>query len=224
VATRTGEVTNHATRIIVSTVGVILGISGLSHGIFEMLQGDRPTEALFIDAIGPEQIMWEHGAEGALTILPTFFLTGVLAVLTGIAMIVWSVWFIERREGPLVFLLLDIALLLFGGGVAAPILIYPAAGLAATRIHKPLNWWRRVLPERSRPFLAKLWPYTLSIAVVSMLVGLYVSITGHIPGSSGLDPDVILAIDLTIVFGGGLGMFLLSFVCGFAADIERQPS
>jgi hypothetical protein len=37
-----------------------------------------------------------------------------------------------------------------------------------------------------------------------------------------VDPDRILAIDLAFVFGGGLGMFLISFVCGFAADIENQ--
>jgi hypothetical protein len=215
---------NRATRFIVSTVGVILGLSGLSHGIFEILQGTRPTGGLFIEAIGPEHIMWEHGGEGALTVLPNFLVTGVLAVTTGLVMIVWGVWFIDHKRGPLVFLLLNIALLLFGGGVAAPILIYPAAGLAATRISKPLTWWRRVLPERARPFLAKMWPYTLSIGVLSMLVGLYIAITGYIPGLQGADPDTVLAIDLAVVFGGGLGMFLVSFVCGFAADIETHPA
>jgi hypothetical protein len=213
---------NRATRTIVSTIGVILGISGLNHGFFEILQGNRPTDGLLIDAIGPDHIMWEHGGETAFTILPNFLLTGILAVLLGIAMIVWSVRFIDGRRGPLVFLLLNASLFLFGGGVAAPILFYPAAGIAATHIHKPLEWWRKALSARIRPVFARLWPYTLTVGVISMLVGLYIAITGHIPGMSAADPDRILAIDLAIVFGGGLGMFLISLVCGFAADIEDQ--
>jgi hypothetical protein len=217
-----GGLMNRATKTIVSTIGVILGISGLDHGIFEILQGNQPTEGLLINAIGPDHIMWEHGGEGAFTILPTFLLTGILSVTVGIAMIVWSVWYIDKKHGPLVFFLLDILLILFGGGIGAPVLIYPAAGIAATRIHKPLTWWRKILPERVRPVLAKLWPYTLMIAVISMLVGLYIAITGHTPGVSPDDPNRILAIDLTIVFGGGLGMFLVSFVCGFADDIQRN--
>ncbi len=213
---------NRATKTIVSTIGVILGISGIDHGIFEILQGNQPTEGLFINAIGPEYIMWEHGGESAFTILPTFLLTGILALLAGIAMIIWSVRYIDRMHGPLVFFLLNLLLFLFGGGIAAPILIYPAAGFAATRIHKPLTWWRKVLPEKVRPVLAKLWPFTLTIAVISMLIGLYIAITGHIPGMGADDPNRILAIDLSFVFGGGLGMFLVSFVCGFADDIQRN--
>jgi hypothetical protein len=213
---------NRATKTIVSTIGVILGISGIDHGIFEILQGNQATDGLFIEAIGPDHIMWVHGGEGAFTILPNFLLTGILAVLLGIVVMVWSLRYIDRKRGPLVFFLLNLALFLFGGGVAAPILIYPAAGLAATRIHKPLTWWRKVLPERARPVLAKFWPHTLSIGVISMLIGLYIAITGNLPGVS--DPDQILAVDLAFVFIGGLGMFLISFVSGFAADIEEQSS
>ena len=116
---------NRATKIIVSTIGVILGISGIDHGIFEILQGNQPTEGLIINAIGPDHIMWKHGGESAFTILPTFLLTGILALLAGIAMIVWTVRYIDRKRGPLAFFLLNILLFLFGGGVAAPILIYP---------------------------------------------------------------------------------------------------
>ena len=216
------KVINRATKTIVSTVGVILGISGLDHGFFEILQGSQPTNGFLINAIGPEQLMWVHGGEAAFTILPNFLLSGILSVLTGIAMIVWSVWYIDHKRGPLVFFILDVLLILFGGGIGAPVLFYPAAGIAATRIHKPLTWWRKVLPERIRPALAKLWPYTLTIAFISMLIGLYVAITGNIPGMSTADSNRILAIDLSFVFIGGLGMFLLSFVCGFAYDIGAQ--
>jgi hypothetical protein len=215
---------NRATKRIVSTIGVILGISGIDHGIFEILQGNTPTGGLVIEAIGPDQIMWVHGGEGAFTILPTFLLTGILAVITGVATIIWAVWFIDRKTGPVVFLVLNLMLFLFGGGIAAPILIYPAAGLAATRIHKPLTWWQKTIPAQIRPGLAKIWPYTLSLGVISMLLGLYIAITGDIPGFEVADPDRILVVDLLIVFAGGLGMFLVSLVSGFAADLQNRDS
>ena len=213
---------NRATKTIVSTIGVVLGISGLDHGIFEILQGNQPTNSLIINAIGPDHIMWEHGGESAFTILPTFLLTGIFAILTGIAMIIWSVWFIDQKQGPIVFFSLNLLLFLFGGGIAAPILIYPPAGIAAFFIHKPLNGWKKVLPARIRPVFAKLWPYSLVIGVISMLVGLYIAITGHIPGLNLDDPNRILAIDLALVFGGGLAMFLVSLISGFADDIEKR--
>lgn len=214
---------NRATLTIVRAIGIILGISGLDHGIFEIIQGNVPTGSFFIEAIGPDQLMWEHGGEGAFTILPTFLMTGVMSVMTGIAMIIWSIKYIDRKRGPLVFLLLNIMLIVFGGGIGAPVLIYPAAGIAATRINKPLHWWQKALPYKIRPMLARLWPYTLGIALSSMMIGLYIAITGHIPFGSNLHPDTVLAICLGFVFGGGLGMFLISFVCGFAADIENNP-
>jgi hypothetical protein len=213
---------NRATRIIVSTVGVILGLSGVDHGIFEILQGNTPTHGPFIRAIGPEQIMWKYGGEEAFTIIPNFLLTGILATLVGISLIIWSVGFVHRKHGALVLLLLIVLLFLLGGGIAAPIIFGPPTWAAATRIHKPLTWWQKALPKGLRGILAKLWPYTLTIGVVSMLIGLNIAITGNIPWTDISDPGRILNICWAFVFGGGWGMFMLSFICGFAADIEDQ--
>jgi hypothetical protein len=213
---------NRATKTIVSTIGVILGLSGIDHGIFEILQGNTPTNVGVIQAIGPAQKMWEYGGEEAFTIIPNFLITGILAILVGIALIVWSVRYVHRVRGPFVLFLLTVLLFLFGGGIAAPIVIYPLAGISSTRINKPLNWWRKVLPESVRPFLGKLWPYTLTIGTISFLIGLYIAITGHVPGVSATDPERILVICWSFVFGGGWGLFLLSLLSGFADDIQRN--
>jgi hypothetical protein len=213
---------NRATRNIVVTVSVILGLSGIDHGIFEIMQGNTPTDGVFIRAIGPDQIMWKYGGEEAFTIIPNFLLTGILAVLVGIALIIWSVGFVHRNHGASVLLLLIVLLFLLGGGIAAPIVFGPPTWAAATRIHKPLTWWQKVLPERLRGILAKLWPYLLTIGVISMLIGLYIAITGNIPWADVTDPERILNICWAFVFGGGWGMFMLSFICGFAADIEDR--
>lgn len=208
---------NRSIRTIVSTIGVMLGIAGLDHGIFEILQGNKPTTGLIIQAIGREQNLW--GTEEAFTLLPNFLLTGIVAVIVSLAIITWSLRFIHTRHGATVFGLLFIALFLVGGGIAAQIMFVPVTWAAATRINRPLDGWRKILPEGLRRGLAKIWPFTLVLGSISFLIGLFIAITGYVPGVS--DDERILAICWSFVFGGGLGMYLLTFVAGFADDIQK---
>jgi hypothetical protein len=209
---------NRATRAIVATMGVVFGLSGMSHGIFETLQGNTPTEGTFITAIGEAHRFWIHGAEYAFTLIPNFLVTGLAAMAVGLAIIVWSVCFVHKRRGPLVFVLLFIVLLLVGGGVAQ-VLVFPILWAASTRTHKPLTWWRRVLPKGVRGALAKVWRWTLALSALSWLLTLEIATFGYVPGMS--DPDRILVVMLSTL-GVGFGTLLFSFVAGFAHDIERQ--
>jgi hypothetical protein len=209
---------NRATRCIVATIGTMLAIAGIDHGFFETLQGSRPTNGLIIQAIGPEQHLW--GTEEAYTIIPNFLITGILALVVSLAILIWSTRFVATKHGAAVFGLLFIALFLVGGGIAAQIMFAPVTWGAATRIHKPLTWWRKVLPEGARRRLARIWPATLAIGCISFLIGIFIAITGYVPGVT--DDDQILAICWYFIFGGGLGMFLLTFVAGFANDIQSQ--
>lgn len=212
---------NRATKTITSTIGVILGLSGIDHGIFEILQGNTQTNGLLIQAIGPAQKMWEYGGEEAFTIIPNFLMTGILAVLVGITLIVWSVVYVHSKRGALVLFLLNVLLFLFGGGIAAPIVIYPLAGITAGHINNPLKWWQKVLPDKVRPALSKIWPYTLTFGPISFLIGLYIAITGYVPGVNPSNAERILAICWAFVFGGGWGLFLVSIISGFAHDIQK---
>lgn len=211
---------NRATRIIVSTVGVILGIAGMNHGLFEVLQGNTPTEGLIIQAIGDAHQMWYYGTEEAFTIIPNFLVTGILAMTVSLAIIVWSVGFVHRKRGAAIFGLLFVVLFLVGGGIAQVVFFVPTWAVA-TRINKPLTWWRKFLPEKMRRVLAKLWPYTLTVASMSFLIGLFIAITGFVPGVSKSNPELILTICWSFIFGGGLGTMLLTFVAGVAYDIQR---
>lgn len=112
--------------------------------------------------------------------------------------------------------------LAIGGGIAAQVMFAPFACVAASRIHKPVTWWRKVLPAGLRPVFAKLWPVTLTIGSISPLIGLFIGITGYVPGVT--DDESILAVCWAFVFGGGLGFYLLSFVAGFAHDVERSDA
>jgi hypothetical protein len=208
---------NRATQTIVAAIGIILAIAGLAHGIPEILQGNTPTDGLIIQAIGPEMNLW--GTEEAFTILPTYLSTGIAAVSLSLALMVWSVGFVHRRHGATVLGLLFLGLFLFGGGIAAQVVFAPFVGAAATRIHKPLTWWRKVLPAGIRPALAQLWSFTLALGSLSFLIGLFIGITGYVPGVT--DDDTILAVCWAFIFGGGLGMDLITFVAGFAHGIEQ---
>ena len=108
---------NHATRAIVATLGVLLAIGGLDHGLFEVLQGNVPTSGLIIQAIGDRHRMWVYGTEEALTVVPNFLATGLLAILVSVAIAVWSVGFVHTRHGATVFILLFVVLFLVGGGI-----------------------------------------------------------------------------------------------------------
>jgi len=211
---------NRATKTIVSTIGVLLGIAGLNHGFFEILQGNTPTNGLIIQAIGDAQQMWFYGTEEAFSIVSNFLATGILAVLVSLTIIVWSIGFIHTKHGASIFGLLFIALFLVGGGIAAQVVFAPVTWATATRINKPLTWWRRVLPKGIQGMLARVWPVTLAIGLLSLLIGLFIAVTGYVPGEN--DPERILSICWSFVFGGGWGMFLLTFVAGFAHDIQEQ--
>jgi len=210
----------NSTRVIVATLGVVFGISGMSHGLFETLQGNTPTGGMFISAIGEAHRMWVHGNEYAFTVIPNFLITGILAMIVSLTIMIWSVGFVHKKNGPLVFLLLFILLFLVGGGIGQ-VVFFTLTWAVSTRINKPLTWWRKVLPESVRKVLSKLWSWSLIAGSLLIVMALEIAITGFVPGVN--DPDLILIIMLTAL-GAGLGILLLTFVAGFAHDIQRQAN
>jgi hypothetical protein len=209
---------NKTTRTIVATLGVIFGFSGISHGLFETLQGNTATDGLFISAIGEAHKMWPHGNEYAFTLIPNFLTTGIAAMIVGLAIIVWSVGFVHKNNGPTIFILLFVLLFLVGGGVAQ-IIFFTLTWIVSTRINKPLTWWRKILPTRIRKPLGKLWLWLLIVFSLLILFVLEIAIFGIVPTVN--DPDAVLSIMLYCL-GVGLGVLLFSFVAGFAHDIEMR--
>jgi hypothetical protein len=153
-----------ATKTVATWLGIVAGLAGLEHGYFESLQGNVRPVALAFPSWGPQQCdpakIW-HACEPAMSILPNFLVTGILAMLLSLAIIVWSGWFIQRRRGGLTLILLSIALLLFGGGFFPPVIAL-VGGLAGTKINRPLSGQISGLTR----FAAKLWPWPLVIFLV----------------------------------------------------------
>jgi len=101
-------------------------------------------------------------------------------MIVGLAIIIWSLGFVHKKNGPVVFILLFVLLLMVGGGVAQT-LFFPWIWLVATRINKPLVWWRKTLPVKSQKPLGKLWIWSLMISSALLVFVLEVGITGFVP-------------------------------------------
>ncbi len=128
-----------ATRIVASTLGVLAGLLGLEHGWFETLQGNVAPDSVVINAIGPpcERATAWHGCEPALTVVPSFLVTGVLAMAAAATV-----------------------LFLVGGGFFT--MWYGViAGIAGVKIGTSFTWWRAHADNRVARMLAGLWPCLL---------------------------------------------------------------
>ncbi len=156
-----------ATKTVATWFGIAAGIAGIEHGYFEILQGNSHPESLMIASIGPPCVPEEiwNACEPAITIIPNYLATGIMAVIISLVILIWSIAFIQRKYGGAVLILLSIALLLFGGGLFPP-LIGIVGGIAGLKINKPLGDKQ---PGSILRFMANLWPWPLFIFMVWVL-------------------------------------------------------
>jgi len=204
---------NGAVRLVASIFGVLAGLLGMEHGYFETLQGSSAPRGIYILAMGPPcqtTKMW-HACEPAMTIIPNYYASGVLAVTISLIVIIWAAAFVQRKNGGLILILLSILQLVVGGGFI-PVLFGIIAGVVGTRIHKPLTWWRDHLTGQSRSILAAIWPWSLIALVIwdpaEWILGSFFN-------------DFLLNLaPVTLLFT--IGLVLLTVVTAFAHDIERR--
>jgi len=210
-----------ATRVIVSTLGAIVGLAGIEHGFFELLQGNATTNGLVIDAIGPAQKLWSGATEPAFTLIPNFLASGILAMIVGFLAPIWAVAFVQRRHSALILLFLSILLFLVGGG-SPPIFLGIIASAVATRINKPLTWWRAHLSVNVRGFLAKLWPWSIIVFALMFWFSVLIAITG-LPLVLFVDSETTDFLPTLTALGYISDVImLLAVLSGFACDIQRR--
>ena len=208
-----------ASRVNVIALGILTGLAGMEHGFFEILQGSVAPSGVVIEAIGPAHRFWELGTEIALTIVPNFLVTGILAMTIGLAIIIWSSAFVQKKYGAHVLAILTTMLLLFGGGFA-PIGSAVVAIIIATRINKPLVWWSTHIPARILGFLARSWKWSLSIVVAVYLFCIWAAIFGW---PLLLFFDARTVNNILLVTGLVDLVFMLYLIpTGFAFDIKKQ--
>ena len=208
---------NNATRVFASTFGAIMALAGIEHGVGEILQGNVAPAGVMIQSWPTSEFFRNLGGEPAMTLIPNLLVTGILAVLVSLALLVWAVLFVHKKNGGFVMILLSIAMLLVGGGIFPPILGI-LIGVVATRIHSPLTWWRAHLSPGVRRLLASLWPWSYTACVLSwfaMLPGI-----GLLKSIYGIDDTTLILIILCSAFG----TLLLTVLCGPAYNIQIQAS
>ena len=153
--------TTPSTRWYVAILGTLTGIIGVIHVIFETLRGNTPTGGPVLVSIG------------AISIIPNYLITGIAAIIAGLAVIGWAVRYIQTRWGAIIFLFLSLLLFLVGGGVALVLGAVITWGVA-TQINKPLNRWRKLLSPKLRSRLSKMWPVVLVTGLFFLFIGIII--------------------------------------------------
>ena len=141
-------------KVTISTVGAIIGIAGIEHGVGEVLQGNKSTEGIFIKSWPDSKLYEILNGEPAITILPNYYLAGVLTIIISILFILWIVFYVESinaKYNSLILITFSLGLLLVGGGMAPPIIgtlmslfIGKIKPHSVTKQEKERTWLHRV--------------------------------------------------------------------------------
>ena len=197
--------------------GVYAQILGIEHGYFETLQGNVAPKGLKILAASPSELPFPFGHEPAMTVIPSFLVTGIFAILVGLAITLWSAAFIQRKYGAAVLLLLSVLLLFVGGGFG-PISLLITACIGTAMIGKPLTWWRSHLHGNLRRFLANSWAWLIAAALL-WVPSEYIA--GRILDLRNDHRQILTNLNLMLSYPL-FGFFALSLIAGFACEAERQ--
>jgi len=206
---------NKATRMQVSTFGILAGLAGLEHGIGEITQGNTAPGAFMFKSWGESELFRIVNGEPAMSIIPNLLASGIVTVIVSAVFLVWAAMFVHRKRGGLVMILISAVLLLVGGGFGPPLLgiIFGAVG---TRIHAPLSWWRARVSSGMRRFLSKAWPWIYGACVAAWLAMFPGTlILGRIIGAD--NPAIMLSF-----ISAAFGLLPFMIITGFAYDAHKR--
>jgi hypothetical protein len=200
-----------ATHKVAMAFGIVVALAGLEHGIGEILQGNVPPPALVFESWPESGFLEVLSGEPAMSIIPNLLISGILTVVFSLALIGWATTGLKSNFGGVGLILLSFLLLLVGGGLGPPLMLF-IVGLAATRIHHPVSWWRKRSPNKKQPLLAKIWRAVL----FASLLGYFALLPG-IPIAEQLfgplDAGIVVAV---IIFS--FTSFFLAIITALAAD------
>ena len=197
-----------AAGTMASVFGVLAGLSNIQFGFIEAVKGN----------IRPDNFMFKLYNQPALTVIPSYLLTGILGIGFSILFIIWSIGFVKRENGGVVMILIAVLQMLFGASLIriSQEIIF---GVIGTRINKPLRWWRKAIPSDSVIYLTKLW--APSFIICSFLYLVHIS-TIEIESFFGGNNRTVNLILMIIPSYFNLFLFIFTLISGFAHDIWKQ--
>lgn len=202
----------NGTRVVVAAFGILCGITGIIAGYFEIRQGNIAPSGFTISTIGSNYSMSEDFTYFAVTIIPNLLVTGILAVLVSSMVIIWAVKFVHKKNGVSILLGLSITQMLVGGGWVIDLALITC--ILATRIDKPLDWWRFHLPIKLQFWLTKFLPYSIGVYAVLSFIMLVLTVLG-INDAIMLKPLELLATAMFVPI-------ILMIFGGLTHDIQRR--
>ena len=117
-------------------LGIFAGVGGASHGPGEILQGNIAPTGIIIEAWPALTSLW---GQPAMTLIPSFSISGILTIITGVAVTIWTASYILSKNGALVLILLSTIMLFVGGGLIPPALGVVAGIISLRRSQKDLK-------------------------------------------------------------------------------------
>jgi hypothetical protein len=174
-------------RLTVSTFGTIIGIAGLEHGVGEILQGNVPPPGIVIESWPNNEAYKVLAGEPALTLIPNMLLSGILTVLVSIILILWTVKYVDRKNGGLILILLSLVLLPIGGGVAPPLMGFIVGGFGM-RMNNRSEW------STERTLFGRTW----SVIFVAAVVAYFSLWPGMVIISTFIPADSLPMVQLTV--------------------------
>jgi len=206
---------NSTVRITASVLGAIVAISGIHHGIFEILQGNKATESFIIQSIGMEHQRWLNGEE-AFTLIPNFMISGITSVIVSTIIIFWSLFRLHKSSGPVIFILLYILLTIAGGGIGH-ILFFVTIWLFSGRIRKEIAWRSGSTDSGFVHGLSYAWIFLLIATCVLFIAALEISVFG-LAGAS----DEVIMTTIRICLLLSLISMLFTFYAALVRDIRTR--
>ncbi len=125
---------------VASILGIFAGIGGASHGPGEILQGNIAPTGIIIEAWPALTLL---AGVPAMTLIPSFSVSGIVTTILGLAVTIWAATRIEGESGALVLILLSTMMLFVGGGLIPPVFGVVAGIIGARVRQKDLKTFRQ---------------------------------------------------------------------------------
>ncbi len=128
------------TIAVASILGIFAGIGGASHGPGEIFQGNIAPTGIIIEAWPALTLL---AGVPAMTLIPSFSVSGIVTIILGLAVTIWAATRIEGESGALVLILLSTMMLFVGGGLIPPVFGVVAGIIGARVRQKDLKTFRQ---------------------------------------------------------------------------------